>query len=165
MNRLLLLGLCAVGISTAGCDKKSVLVEVTFEDDGTSSIPVLDGYVQTPPEDLNLSVAFEPDYIIIPTGVAVPVRINGFYVEVSGNENEADADLSDPRTPAPSDEVLSAASQNSAILGVKIVDNQITTDTRARWVVFGVQEGFTAFTVEGSESIGTVVVPAHVVFQ
>lgn len=165
MNRMLLLGLCAAGIAAAGCDNQSVLVEVTFEDDGTSSVPVLDGYVQSPPEDLNLDVAFQPDYIIIPTGVAVPIRINGFYVEVSENQTDTDADLSDPRTPAPSDEVLSAVSQDTTILGVKIVDNQTTDDTRARWVVYGVEEGVTTLAVEGSESLGTVLVPAHVVFQ
>jgi hypothetical protein len=166
MNRTpLLLGLCAAAIAAMGCDNQSVLVEVAFTDDGTSSIPALDGYVQGPMDDLNFIAVFQPDHIIIPTGIAVPVQITGGYVEVLDSETEADADLGDTRTTAPTDEVLSAVSSDSTILGVEIVNNQDESDTRARWVVYGVEAGFTSLVVEGSDSLGTVTVPAYVIYQ
>lgn len=161
----LLLGLCAAAIAAMGCDRQSVLVEAAFTDDGTSSIPALDGYVQGPMEDLNFITVFQPDHIIIPTGIAVPVQITGSYVEVEESETAEDADLDDTRTTGPTGEVLSAVSSDSTILGVEIVNNQDESDTRARWVVFGVNEGSTTLVIEGSESLGTVAVPAYVVFQ
>ena len=161
---LLLLGLCAAAASTVGCDRETYLVGVNFEIDASGGNPGVGQYTKDEIEDYNLTSTFVPDYVIVPTGIAMAVHITGTYVEVDKNATEADI-ASGTAVTAPTDEVLTVISSETSILGVKIVDTQDQGDTRARWVVYGAEEGTASLIIEGSETLGTVYVPAHVVFQ
>jgi len=154
----------ACGALALGCEQETVLVGVTFEIDGaqTSSSSV----TKTEIGDLNLTSWITPDYIVIPTGLAIPVHITGQYVKVDKDKADSPKDVRDADSAdTPEDEELSVISTNSKVCAVRSAYSKSEDDSRPRWVFYGVAEGDGSFTIDGSESLGTVTVPAIVVNQ
>jgi hypothetical protein len=165
-GKLWLAGAMACGALGLGCEHETVLVGVTFEIDAHEAQVNSSSVTKGDIDDLNLTSWITPDYIVIPTGLAIAVHITGQYVKIDKDKSDSESDLRDAESvEAPDGEVLTVTSADSKVCGVRNVYSQDEADTRPRWVLYGVTEGDGWLTIEGSETLGTVTVPTVVVNQ